>query len=43
MKVKTFEGIAGPITFTEDGDAEFELGFCTVKNGKIVSAESEEK
>ena len=43
LKMKTFEGIAGPITFTEDGDAEFELGFCTVKNGKIVSAESEEK
>jgi hypothetical protein len=37
--MKTFEGIAGPITFTEDGDSAFELGFCTVKNGKIVPVE----
>ncbi|MBP5534680.1 MAG: ABC transporter substrate-binding protein [Alphaproteobacteria bacterium] len=43
LKMKTFEGIAGPITFTEDGDAEFELGFCTIKDGKIVSMEIEEK
>ena len=36
LKMKTFEGIAGPLTFTIDGESEFELGFCTTKNGKIV-------
>ena len=36
LKLKTFEGIAGPLNLTENGDAEVDLGLCKTKNGKIV-------
>ena len=39
VRLRPFEGIAGPLIFTEDGGADFELDFCTVKNGKIVKKE----
>ena len=36
LKMKKFEGIAGPLTLTENGDSDFELNICTTKNGKMV-------
>ena len=37
--MKTFEGIAGTLTLTENGDSEVELGLCRTRNGKIVPVE----
>ena len=39
VKMKTFVGIAGTLTLTENGDSEVELGLCRTRNGKIVPVE----
>ena len=39
LKLKTFEGIAGTLTLTDDGESDFELTLCKVKDGKIAKVE----